>query len=162
MRNIGLSSLDLDLIDLTAAHQGQQPSTCDVRVAPVRNAQLRVVLGLQVEGMAGPGKQCLALADDPVLAAIEVDRDYAGYGRLGGDEGGDGAGGGDFLVEKGNADGGAAEGLEEGEGGQGVFWLAAQGNEGATAGVEGLGGGEGDGEQGEGRAEDLEAGVWRR
>lgn len=33
--------------------------------------------------MAGPSQERLSLADDPVLSAIEVDRDNAGYRRLG-------------------------------------------------------------------------------
>ena len=162
MRNIALSSLELDLVYLATACESQQPTTGDVRVSPVGETELDVVLRLEAQSVAGPGQEGLALADEPVLAAIEVDSDYAGDGRLCGDEGGHRAGGRDLLVEKGNADGGAAEGLEDGEGREGVFGLPAEADQGAATGEEGLGGGERDGEEREGRADDVEAGVWRR
>ena len=88
--------------------------------------------------MACPCEQALPLGNYPVLPAIETDGDDAGDGSLGGDEGGDGARGRDLLVEEGNAGGGAAEGLEEGEGGARMLRLAAQGDQGATACVERL------------------------
>jgi hypothetical protein len=91
----------------------------------VGEAELDVVLGLEAQSVASPGQEGLALANDPVLATIEVDSDYAGDGRFCGDEGGYRAGGRDLLVEKGNADGGAAEGLEDGEGGESVLGLSA-------------------------------------
>jgi len=117
MRDIGFALFDLHLINLATASKRHQTTTGNVGIAPVGKAQLCVVLRLQGKAMAGPGKQGLTLANEPVLAAIEVDRDDARDGRLRGDEGGDGAGGRDFLVEKGNADGGAPDGLENGEGG---------------------------------------------
>lgn len=52
------------------------------------------------------------------------------------------------------------ERVEKGERGARVGLFAAEADEGVAAGVEGLGGGEGDGEEGEGGAEDSEAGVW--
>ncbi len=109
--------------------------------------------------MTSPGKQRLSLADNPVLPAIQVDCDNARYGRLGGDQGCDGGGGGNLLVEKRNADGCAPERLKEREGRQGVFRLAIQADQGAATGEEGLRRGEGDGEEGEGRADDLEVCV---
>lgn len=160
MRDVAFALIDLYLVDLTAAGKRQEAASCDVGIAPVGEAQFCVVLWFQGEGVAGPGQQSLALADDPVLAAIEVDRDDARDGRLGRDEGGDGAGGRDFLVEKGNADGGASDGFEDGESGDGILGLPTEGDKGAAAGVERLRGGEGDGEEGEGGAEDVEAGVW--
>jgi hypothetical protein len=122
--------------------------------------KLHVVLGLEAQGVAGPGQESLALADDPVLAAIKVNRDDTRDGRLCRDESGYGAGGRDLLVEEGNADGSAAEGLEDGEGGEGVLGLAAQADQSAAAGEEGLGGGERDGEERKRRADDVEASIW--
>jgi hypothetical protein len=160
--NIALTGLELDLVDLAATCEGQQPAASNVHVPPVGDAELNVVLGLQAQGVAGPSKKSLALADDPVLATIEVDSDYAGDGRLCGDEGGDWGGGRDLLVEEGNTDGGTAEWLEDREGGEGVLGLAAQTDQSTATSEEGLRGGERDGEEGEGRADDVEAGVWRR
>lgn len=116
MRNIALTSLDLDLVDLPASRKRQQPSAGDVCVSPVCEAQLDVVLWFQLQSMASPRKQCLPLADDPVVSSIHVDRDDARYGRLCGDERGDGTRGRHFLVEEWDADGGSLQGLEEGEG----------------------------------------------
>ena len=116
MRNIALTSLDLDLVDLPASRKRQQSSAGDVCVSPVCEAQLDVVLWFQLQSMTSPRKQCLPLTDDPVVSSIHVDRDDARYGRLCGDERGDGARGRHFLVEEWDADGGSLEGLEEGEG----------------------------------------------
>lgn len=162
MRNIALASLDLHLVYLTASSERNQAPSCNVRVSPMRDTQLRVVLRLQSQSMASPSQQRLSLANNPVLASIHVDGHYAGDWRLGGDESCDGTCGRNLLVEKGNANGGAAEGLEDGERGEGVFRLATEGDEGAATGVEGLRGREGDGEEGEGRADDLEARIWGR
>jgi hypothetical protein len=158
--NIALPGLELDLVYLTAAGEGQQSTTGDVCVSPVGKTKLHVVLGLEAQGVAGPGQESLALADDPVLTAIKVNRDDTRDGRLCRDESGYGAGGRDLLVEEGNADGSAAEGLEDGEGGEGVLGLATQADQSAAAGEEGLGGGERDGEERKGRADDVEASIW--
>jgi hypothetical protein len=162
MRNIVLARLDLHLVDLALACQRQQSSSRDVCVSPVVQTQLDIVLWLQAQRMAGPGKERLPLADDPVLPAIEVHRNDARYGRLGGDESCDGARGRHLLVEERDADGCAAEGLEDREGREGVFRLAAEADQRSTAGVERLRGRERDGEEREGRADDFEAGVCLR
>jgi hypothetical protein len=159
MRNIGLARLDLHLVDLALACQRQQSSSRDVCVSPVVQPQLDIVLRLQAQRMAGPGKQRLPLADDPVLPAIEVYGDDARYGRLGRDESCDRARRRDLLVEERDADGGAAEGLEDGERREGVFRLPTEADQRSAAGVERLRGRERDGEQRKGRADDLEAGI---
>lgn len=81
----------------------------------MRQAELHVVLRLQAEGMACPSQQRLPLADDPVLPAIKVDCDNAGYRRLGGNQCCDGGGGGNLLVEEGDANGRAPERFQEGK-----------------------------------------------
>jgi hypothetical protein len=159
MRNIGLACLDLHLVDLPFTCQCEQTPSRDVCVSPVVQPQLDIVLGPQAQCMPSPGKQRLPLADDPVLPAIEVHRDDARYGRLGGDESCDGTRGRNLLVEERDADGGAAEGLEDREGREGVFRLATEADECSAAGVERLRGRQRDGEEREGRADDLEAGV---
>jgi hypothetical protein len=160
MRNIVLARLDLHLVNLPLACQCEQSSSCDVCVAPVSQPQLDIVLGLQAQRVPGPSKQGVPLADDPVLPSIQVHRDDAGNGRLGGDERRDGACRRDFLVEEGDADGGSPEGFEQGEGREGVFRLSAEADQGSAAGVERLRGRERDGEEREGRADDFEAGVY--
>lgn len=72
MGDIGLTSLQLDLVDLAAAHKCEQSAASNVRVAPMGQTQLCVVLRLQRQGLAGPCQQCLPLRYDPVLPAIEV------------------------------------------------------------------------------------------
>lgn len=115
MRNIALASLQLHLIDLPIPYEGKQPTSGDVGVSPMRQAKLHVILRLQAEGVPCPGQQRLPLTNDPVLPAIEIDRDNTGYGRLGGDQCSDWGGGGDLLVEERNANGRASERLKEGE-----------------------------------------------
>lgn len=63
------------------------------------------------------------------------------------------------MIEEWNADGRALKRLEDRQGGESVFRLAAEADEGTAAGVERLRGREGDGEEGEGCADDVEAGV---
>lgn len=138
MSYVALAGLDLDLVDLAVSCEGQQASAGDVCVSPVCEAQLDVVLRLESQCEPRPREQGLPLADDPVISAVQVDRDNARYGVFGRDERCDGASRRDFLVEKGNADGGSLEGLEDGEGGKRVFRLAAEADEGSAAGVEGL------------------------
>ena len=115
VRNIALASLQLHLIDLPAPYESKQPTSCDVCVAPMRQAELHVVLRLQAEGVSCPSQQRLPLADDPVLPAIEIDRDNTGYGRLGRDQSCDWCGGRNLLVEERNADGRAPEWFQEGQ-----------------------------------------------
>lgn len=160
MGYVALASLDVDLVNLAVSCQCEQTSTCDVCVSPMCQAELDIVLRLQLQGEASPRKQRLPLADDPVIPSVQVYRDNARYGRLGGDKCCDGAGRQHFLIEEWNADGRALERLEDRQSRQGVFRLAAEADEGAATGVERLGGREGDGEEGEGRADDVEAGFW--
>lgn len=111
--NIALASLQLHLIDLPAPCESKQSTSCDICIPPVRQAELYVVLGLQAKGVTCPGQQRLPLTDDPVLPAIKIDRDNAGYGRLGRDQCCDWRCRRDLLVEEGNADGRAPEWLKE-------------------------------------------------
>jgi hypothetical protein len=156
---IALASLDVDLVNLAVSCQCEQASSSDVCVSPMCQAQFDIVLRLQLQCEASPRKQCLSLADDPVVPSVQIYRDNARYGVFCGDEGRDGAGRRYFLVEERDADGGALKRLEDGQGRQRVFRLAAEADQGSAAGVERLGGGEGDGEEGKGRADDVEAGV---
>lgn len=159
MGYVALASLDVDLVNLAVSCQCEQTSTCDVCVSPMCQAELDIVLRLQLQSEASPRKKCLPLADDPVIPSIQIYGHNTRYRGLGGDEGCDGTGRRHFLIEEGNADGRALKRLEDGKSRQGVFRLAAEADEGAATGVERLRGREGDGEEGEGRADDVEAGV---
>lgn len=92
----------------------------EVRRAPVRQAEGALEARGRGEGVARPGEEGVALGDDPVRRPVEVE-DREGCRRgLGGDEGCYGGAGGYALVEEGDAEGGAGEGREEGEGGLGL------------------------------------------
>lgn len=99
------------------------------------------------------------MRDHPVQSAVEVDDHEGCYRGLDRDEGCVWGGGGYSLVEEGDAEESSSEGAEEGEGGDGVVGLAIEADESAAAGVEVLRGGDGGGEEGEGVADDFEAGV---
>lgn len=73
MGNIAFPSLDLHLVDLTAAYERQKAPAGYVCIPPVGDAQLNIVLRLQAQGMSSPRQESLSLADDPVLSAIDVD-----------------------------------------------------------------------------------------
>ena len=47
VRNIALASLQLHLVDLPVSCECEQTAPCDVRISPMRQAQLDVVLWLQ-------------------------------------------------------------------------------------------------------------------
>jgi hypothetical protein len=70
--------------------------------------------------MARPCEEGGALRDHPVQAAVEVEYCHGGCGRGRGQEGGERCGGGDPLVEEGNAQRYAGKRGEEGEGGDGL------------------------------------------
>jgi len=76
MGDVGLASLDLHLVDLPTASKRYQSSTSDICVAPIGQPQLHIVLRLEGQCMARPRKQRLSLADDPVISAVQIDRDY--------------------------------------------------------------------------------------
>lgn len=115
VRNIALASLQLHLVDLPAPYESEQPTSCDVCVAPMRQSELHVVLRLQAEGVSCPSQQRLPLADDPVLPSIKIDRNNTGYGRLGGNQCCDWGCRRNLLVEEGNANGRAFEWFQEGK-----------------------------------------------
>jgi hypothetical protein len=81
----------------------------------VGEAQGGVELGFDGKSVTGPGKESISLSDHPIKATIEVDNGEGGEGRLGRDQSGIGSGRSDFLVEERNAEGGTAEGFEDGK-----------------------------------------------
>lgn len=131
--NIALSSLQLHLVDLTTTSKRHQASPGHVCVSPIRHTELEVVLRFYRQSNSTPCQKCLALGNEPILSAIKLHCDDRGYRGLRGDEGGDGARGGDLLVEEGNSERRTSEGFQEGEGRQGVFNLAAQADQCSTA-----------------------------
>lgn len=109
--------------------------------------------------MAGPGQQGIALRDDPVGGAVEVEgKERRGRGLCANQER-QGCSRGDALVQERNAQQSTADRCEDREGGRGVVDLAGDRDKGAAAGVQVLRGRKGDGKQRVGRAQDLEAGV---
>lgn len=103
-------------MDQASAAKGQEAAAGGVGLAPVGGAEGCVDLGPEGQGGAGPGLEGVALGEDPVDAAVEVDDDEAGVGGLRGEEGGVWGCACEALVEEGDGEGDAAEGFEEGEG----------------------------------------------
>lgn len=100
-------------MDKASAAKGQEAAAGRVGLAPVGGAECCVELGPEGQGRAGPGLEGVALGEDPVDAAVEVDDDEAGVGGFGGEEGGVWGGAREALVEEGDGEGPAAEGLEQ-------------------------------------------------
>ena len=164
MGDVGLAGAELEGENLAAADEGEEAAASGCTSAPVCGGEGWRDDGGYGEGGAGPGEEGFALEETPVGCAVELEDAEGGEGRFGGDEGGGGGWGGDFLVEKGDSDEGATEGGEEAECGDcaGRVARGREADEGAAAGVEVLGGREGDGEEGQWRAEDLKGRVYGR
>jgi len=94
-------------MDLPRRRERSQAAACQVCVAPMGDGQAVLDARRGDKGVAGPGEEGVALADDPVTRAVEVEDGEGGVGRFGGDQGGDGRGGGDALVEERQAEGGS-------------------------------------------------------
>jgi hypothetical protein len=79
---VALACLQLDLVYLAAADECQQAASSHICIAPMRQSKLNIVCRLERKGMTCPRKKRLALRNEPVFPAVELDCDDGGDGRL--------------------------------------------------------------------------------
>lgn len=107
-------------MDESSSGKCKQSSARDERTPPMRQAHFHVPPGLQGQCVTGPRQECVPLGDHPIQPAIQMYDDQRRDRRFCCDQGGIGCGGRDALVEKGYAERESSEGLEDGEGRDGL------------------------------------------
>lgn len=160
MYDVLFASLEVELVDLTPARQGKEPTAGDMCVAPVCQRYLRIRARRERKRMSRPRQQRISLCDHPIHPAIQMYHHQARIRRPCRNERRVGSRGGYPLIDERYAERRPPQRPEQRESRDSVFGLAIEPHQGAFAGVQILGGGDVCGEKGEGRAEDFKTSIY--
>lgn len=118
-----------NLIYLARCGKCSKPTAREVVITPVCWSETTLDSWGDSKGVASPCEEGVPLSDLPIGCTIEVENREGGIRRFGGDQGSDGRGRGDALVEEGHAKEGVAEGGEETKGRLCLGALSASGHQ---------------------------------